>query len=193
DSLRTPQRRNLMANVRPPREMVTIDALRAEQREAWQRGEPILLEALLRQHPNVTLSDDELLELILGEVQLRRQSGDCPMDGGYVARFPALKEQLLHALTMQRALDKPGTDESVLSTSSLALPATDAAVPDSAPMTTPNPTAGTTQEITSLDVGSTVLSYRLVQKLSDSERGTVWRARHIKLDKDVVLNLLPRR
>ena len=156
-----------MSNSSRPENMTRLEFLSSVQHEAWQRGVRVLVEALLRQHPNELLNDDELLQLVVGEFQLRRQWGDSPAEGGYAARFPALKDRLLPLLAKVRASDSPGTN-------AVELPA----------MSPP---------AQSLEVGSTVLTYRLVQRLGDGASGTMWKARHITLDKDVVLKVLPER
>ncbi len=156
-----------MSNASRPENMTRLEFLSSVQREAWQRGDRVLVEALLRQHPSELLNDEELLQLVIGEFQLRRQWGDSPTEGGFAARFPALKDRLLPLLAKARASDSPGTSE-------VQLPAT-------------SPTRQ------SLEVGSTVLTYRLVQLLGDGATGTTWKARHVTLDKDVVLKVLPER
>lgn len=156
-----------MSNSPRPENMTRLEFLSSMQREAWQRGDRVLVEALLRQHPNELLNDEELLQLVVGEFQLRREWGDSPAEGGYAARFPALKDRLLPLLAKVRASDSPGTSE-------VDFPAT-------------------SSPAQSFEVGSIVLTYRLVQQLGDGATGTTWKARHITLDKDVVLKVLPER
>ena len=144
-----------------------VETLCSVQREAWRLGDRVLVEALLRENPDVAISEDELLQLVVSEFQLRRQWGDSPTEGGFAARFPALKDRLLPLLAEVRASDRLGPGATEVSVASL-------------------PPGG-------LDVGATVLTYRLVQQLGDGASGSTWKARHVTLDKDVVLKVLPER
>src|SRR5262245_18772831 len=64
--------------------------LQDEQRARWQRGERVLVEQLLSQHPTVKVDAEGLLELVYNEVLLREQRGECPRHEEYVDRFPQL-------------------------------------------------------------------------------------------------------
>ncbi len=183
-----------MANSLGASDAVGVDVLCAAMREGWQRGERILVEALLKQHPQVSLDDTELLQLIVSEFQLRRQWGDSPAAGGYAARFPALKEKLLPLLAEVRADDGSDTGETSVSVKSLPKSETAATTQPKRPTAVDQATgkSGHAPQPQILEVGSTVMAYRIVEKLGDGKGGTTWRAQHIKLNKDVIFKVLPR-
>ena len=83
-----------------------MDDFRDRQWLAWQRGERLLVEALIA---GVTppLTDSELLELIYAEVTLRAEREEhCPVDE-YVQRFPKFAESLRQLFAIHEALESP--------------------------------------------------------------------------------------
>src|SRR5262249_25342211 len=73
-----------------------LDRLHEEQRAYWQRGERVLVEALLEQHPTLWADTDGLLDLIYHEVLLREEHGEAPWLDDYLRRFPQLAAALRH-------------------------------------------------------------------------------------------------
>jgi serine/threonine protein kinase len=65
----------------------TLDNLRERQRQAWQRGEQLLVETLASA-VSTPLQNDELQELVVAEVTLRRQLGETCTSVEYLQRFP---------------------------------------------------------------------------------------------------------
>lgn len=200
----------------PQANSLTIASLRALQSEAWQRGERVLVETLLERHPHQPLSDDEFLELILCEDQLRRELGDQPADAEYAARFPSLKERLNRLLKMQRAFDETqaGKERSSVSPSKPVAPApksgtggSESGLPTNLELAgkPPGPygeqaPAGSKQTADesqsslpedSAGEGSVLGPYRLQSKLGQGGMGAVYKAVHSKLDKIVALKILP--
>src|SRR5436190_6324589 len=76
------------------------------QRQAWERGERLLVEDLLAAHPHLAHAD-AVLDLIYNEVVLREQQGETPTLAEYVSRFAHLEE----ALRLQFELDDALTIE----------------------------------------------------------------------------------
>src|SRR6516164_2702763 len=62
--------------------------LRVDQWKRWQRGERVPLEAYLEQLPALRGQDDVFLDLVAGEVLLRKSLGESPSEEEYRQRFP---------------------------------------------------------------------------------------------------------
>lgn len=74
----------------PPPER--LRRLREDQAQRWAVGDRIRAEDYLRHI--AALSNEELLALILGEIHLRWQSGETPVESEYQERFPQLAEAI---------------------------------------------------------------------------------------------------
>jgi serine/threonine protein kinase len=83
-------------------------ALQDEQRSRWQRGEHILVEELLREHPGIKNNSEALLELLYNEVLLREQDGESPTLAEYVERFPHLAGPLKDQFEVHQVLESTG-------------------------------------------------------------------------------------
>lgn len=70
------------------------DVLRQDQRERWQRGERVLVESYLEQHPALSSDAAALLDLIESEIALREELGEAPQAEEYIARFASLRTPL---------------------------------------------------------------------------------------------------
>jgi WD40 repeat protein len=76
------------------------------QREAWHAGNPLRVEALLRDFPHLAGNADAVLDLIYNETVLREERGETGSLEEYLQRFPHLEAQLRiqfevdHALSM---------------------------------------------------------------------------------------------
>src|SRR5947208_1422937 len=68
--------------------------LKVQQRLQWQRGERILVETYLTQHPELRTDPQAVLDLIINEVMERRQQGELPNISEYGRRFADLEPQL---------------------------------------------------------------------------------------------------
>ena len=79
--------------------------LRVDQRERWQAGERVLVEAYLGRHPRLREHAEPLLDLVYHEFLLRRRHGDVPTSGEYCRRFPEHGDVLQAQLELDRALD----------------------------------------------------------------------------------------
>jgi hypothetical protein len=77
----------------------------AEQRRHWERGERILVEAYLAEHPALGGDPEALLDLIYSEILLREEAGETPQLEEYQRRFPALAIPLRDQFEVHRALE----------------------------------------------------------------------------------------
>ena len=71
-----------------------IALLQADQRQRWQRGDRVLVEAYLDRHPALREETEHLLDLIYNEMVLREDAGVTPQYAEYRARFPHLDADL---------------------------------------------------------------------------------------------------
>jgi WD40 repeat protein len=74
-----------------------------DQRQRWQRGDCLPVEAYLEKYPNLHAAPADLLDLIYHEVVLREEGGDCPRPEEYLRRFPQLREELRRQFEVHRA------------------------------------------------------------------------------------------
>ncbi len=82
----------------------TLNHLRDRQRQAWQRGERLLVESLTSS-VSTPLPKNELQELVFAEVTLRKQLGETITSREYVQRFPDLAESLQSYFSVSDARD----------------------------------------------------------------------------------------
>jgi hypothetical protein len=69
---------------------------------AWARGEPITVEELLKQHPE--LKTEDAVRLVYEDVCLRREAGQDVPTAEVVNRFPQWKDELEVLLDCDRLL-----------------------------------------------------------------------------------------
>ena len=74
---------------KPPDRHVRLKLLQL-QREAWERGEPILVEDLLAGAPEIAGDREAVLDLVYGEARLRGDAGQTDCFRELTARFPRL-------------------------------------------------------------------------------------------------------
>jgi serine/threonine-protein kinase len=85
-------------------------ALLVDQRGRWQRGERLLAEAYLVQHPTLLANVEATLDLIANEVLLRQEQGEAPRLDEYQQRFPHLAQQLARQFEVDHAIGPLATD-----------------------------------------------------------------------------------
>ena len=71
-----------------------LKRLQTMQRDRWSQGERVSVESLLTDHASIAISCEQRLELIFGEICLRRELGDKPQFAEYAARFPDIAADL---------------------------------------------------------------------------------------------------
>jgi eukaryotic-like serine/threonine-protein kinase len=87
----------------------TAAALLADQRQRWQQGERVLVEAYLAGHPQLRADPDGVLDLIYNEIFLREQRGETARLEEYVHRFPQWRNELALQFEVHQAIqsDRP--------------------------------------------------------------------------------------
>jgi len=88
-----------------------LDDLRRRQVLVWERGERLLVEALIA-NTTALLTDNELLELIYAEVTLRAERGEVCIADEYEQRFPQFAESLQRLFAIHEALEAPASEPS---------------------------------------------------------------------------------
>ena len=86
------------------RSAVELELIRQAQCEGWALGKQPRLEELLESFQMTSITDDELLELILCEYQLACEAGASPAETDYYGRFPRLSRQLARLFEVHRVL-----------------------------------------------------------------------------------------
>jgi tetratricopeptide (TPR) repeat protein/tRNA A-37 threonylcarbamoyl transferase component Bud32 len=89
-----PDLEDVVARARGKSRLELLDLLRADQQQRWHQGEPLSVDAYLRQLPAVAADPELAVELIYGEWILRAERGEWPRHAEYVERFPAYRETL---------------------------------------------------------------------------------------------------
>ena len=163
-------------------------SLRLRQRESWQRGEPLTVEALVAASDSTPLADEAFLELILSEFQLREEFGERPSVEEYVRRFPQRQQQLERLFAVCAAMDNTVSGQAADQPTDSESPLREVSreqVSRTAPGVASPGTAA--QPIEERMLGS----YRLLEKIGEGGMGAVYKARHQKLKKVVSIKLLP--
>jgi serine/threonine protein kinase len=91
-----------------------LDRLRADQSRRWGRGEHVLVESYLQQHPELASDPEAVLALLYAEALLRLEADDAPTLDDYLSRFPQYAEPLrqrwaVHGLLAARNSERPTT------------------------------------------------------------------------------------
>jgi eukaryotic-like serine/threonine-protein kinase len=88
-----------MTSVRPK-----ADGLLATQEDRWRAGERVTVEHFLTADPTLYHEPGVVLDLIYGEVLLRRAAGEQPHPDEYAARFPTLADKVRDQFDVDAAL-----------------------------------------------------------------------------------------
>ena len=96
------------------------ESLREDQRRRWARGDRVLVESYLQQHPDLSRNAAVLVELIESEYLLRCELGETPSLDEYLDRFPALSGQLSQRLARLSSVDRAGLSQDIRRDSTLA-------------------------------------------------------------------------
>ena len=92
-----------------------LNDLLERQLESWNAGNPISIENLLAEHPEVGERSDDVVDLIYAEVLLRELQGEHPEKIDYVDRFPNCRKLIEKQFQVHTAL-KSDVDQEKLST-----------------------------------------------------------------------------
>jgi WD40 repeat protein/predicted Ser/Thr protein kinase len=150
-----------------------VARLESEQRLRWQRGERVLVEAYLAEHPVLRAEAEALMDLVYNEILLREQAGETPQLEDYLARFPPLARQLRDQFEAHRALH--------------AEPALDAALGQV--QTTPDATASPAPGADAADL-PVISGYEIIKELGRGGMGVVYLAWQQGLNRLTALKMI---
>ena len=81
-----------------------VAVLRVDQRQRWQAGERVPVEAYLERFPDVGADGEGVLDLVYSEFLLREELGEIPTLDEYRERFPTQVGPLQVQLAFHRAV-----------------------------------------------------------------------------------------
>ncbi len=87
---------------------VVAEALGVDQWRRWHAGERVPAEDYLRRHPALEAASDHALELIYGEILVRRELGEAAEPEEYFRRFPRHADALRQQLAVSPLLEPTG-------------------------------------------------------------------------------------
>src|SRR3954447_26165950 len=108
-SPRTPSDPDPVAPTRELSRAEWLAFLYVDQHQRWQRGERILVETYLHQHPRLQSDEEGVIDLIFSELVLREAQGEKPYLEEYLHRFQGYETQLRQQFALHFETDGPGS------------------------------------------------------------------------------------
>ena len=159
-----------------------VERARRSQRRAWESGQPILVEQLLDEFPELSSQEDAILELLYSEFCLRTQAGESPDPEEYYQRFDSLNEPLRRLFEVHAALDSAAeTLSNQDATDAFSRPDDDSINSSLDAADAPQP----------LSISGRILGdFELQEELGRGGMGTVYLARQISMNRLVAVKTI---
>ena len=157
--------------------------IRSDQRQRWQNGYRVPIEAYLELAPLADADRELILDLVYSEFILCQEIGEAPSTEDFVRRFPMLDESLRRLLAVDHALLKDA------SSAAFVVQSGDATVDT---VTADQRGVGHTparQSRAGLATLPAIGKYPILGALAEGGQGVVYRALHPTLGKEVVIKL----
>lgn len=156
-----------------------VAVILAEQRRRWKHGQRISVEALCLEFQKPEINNDQRLDLIYQEVLLREQLGEGAVVEEYIARFPALAEELRLQFALDEAIQEKSAD--MLQVHRIATSAIDG-----------DPVGRLTDDQSEVIAPAlpVIEGYHVLHQVGQGGMAVVFKAQHLKLNRPVAIKLL---
>jgi serine/threonine protein kinase/Flp pilus assembly protein TadD len=150
-----------------------LEAIRIDQRERWQSGRPILVEAYLEQYALLRSDEEAVLDLVYSEILVREGLGGAVGEEEYLQRFPQYQARIRRQFVVHRAVE----ENSVVSSLSekLTVPVSAEARPD---------------QSREQEGWPSIPGYQIEALLGQGGMGIVYRVRQFRLNRVVALKMI---
>ena len=149
-----------------------LDEILERQQRSWNDNDPVSIENLLLESPELRERSGAIVDLIYAEILLREARGEHPSKEEYVVRFPKLTDSIERQFQVHRAL-QPSSEAEVLT--------------DAGGETLAEDGNSAAAHFVSLPA---VPGFELTEMLGRGGSGVAWQARDLKLDRTVAIKFL---